>query len=339
MRKKHEKVIVNCCVCGKEIMTYHCWAKRQKVFTCSVECRQLKGKVKVQCFICGKWFFMNKQYGQEGKRHVCSSLVCRKQFYRIRGTENGACKSARRVIVKCVRCGKEIVKTELQANKNKKHYCSIECKRKHRFCIECGKELITKQDLIAANGYHTGRKVDPEELGHCLQCWRNKFARRMDKRNVHEGYRWCPRCNKELLESDFYPKAVSWCRRCEREKAIKLDEKNPTNKLRRNISRRIHFSLKDGKNGRGWESLVGYTAKRLIRHLERQFEIGMSWENYGAGWHLEHKIPVSAFNFTKTNHLDFRECWSLKNLRPMWAKENLSKGAKIEKPFQPSFQI
>lgn len=247
------------------------------------------------------------------------------------------------VVICCDECGSQIEKRRDQVEKYKKHYCSNPCssesKKKHKTCRHCEKKLITKRDLAAANGHHTGRKVGPEELGYCLQCWRNKFARCMDKRDVREGYRWCPRCNKELSRDDFSPKAISWCRKCERKKAIKLDEKNPTNKLRRNIGRRIHFSLKDGKNGRGWESLVGYTAKQLIRHLEKQFDKGMSWENYGAGWHLDHKIPVSVFNFTEIGHLDFKKCWSLKNLRPMWAKENLSKGAKIKKPFQPSLQI
>ncbi|GAG90799.1 unnamed protein product, partial [marine sediment metagenome] len=60
----------------------------------------------------------------------------------------------------------------------------------------------------------------------------------------------------------------------------------------------------------------------------------MTWKNQGK-WHLEHKVPVSAFNFSSSDHIDFKRCWALSNLQPMWAKENLSKSAKIDKPFQP----
>lgn len=113
--------------------------------------------------------------------------------------------------------------------------------------------------------------------------------------------------------------------------------KNPKYKLYKSISGRVWFSLKGNKKGRHWEDLVGYTLNELKKHLEKLFTKGMTWNNYGRyGWHLEHKIPIDAFNFTKTEHSDFKRCWALKNLQPMWAEENLKKGAKLGKHFQPS---
>jgi len=113
---------------------------------------------------------------------------------------------------------------------------------------------------------------------------------------------------------------------------------NPRGKLNINMSRGIWESLKGSKAGRHWEVLVGYTLNKLKQHLERQFKQGMTWENYGKyGWHIDHIIPIAAFNFEKPEDIDFRKCWALKNLRPLEAKENLRKQAKIDKPFQPSF--
>ena len=89
------------------------------------------------------------------------------------------------------------------------------------------------------------------------------------------------------------------------------------------------------KNNRQWDSLVGYTVDQLRKHLEKRFKFGMTWENYGK-WHIDHKIPISAFNFEKPEDIDFQRCWSLKNLQPMWAKENISKHDNLEKPFQPA---
>ena len=100
----------------------------------------------------------------------------------------------------------------------------------------------------------------------------------------------------------------------------------------------IQQSIGSEKGGRSWETLVGYTASQLKRHIERRFVGGMAWNNYGE-WHIDHIIPISAFNFTKPEHEDFRRCWALFNLQPMWAKENITKGARLEKPFQPSLAL
>ena len=109
----------------------------------------------------------------------------------------------------------------------------------------------------------------------------------------------------------------------------------PKGHLNSNISVAIVKSLKGNKNGRSWEYLVGFTLNQLKVHLEGQFVDGMTWENYGSEWHIDHVIPKSVFNFYIPEHIDFKRCWSLKNLQPLWAKENLVKHNKLERPFQP----
>mgnify|MGYP001573329522 CR=1 FL=1 len=109
-------------------------------------------------------------------------------------------------------------------------------------------------------------------------------------------------------------------------------------KLNKNISIAIYRSLKDNKNGRHWEQLVGWTLDELKIHLERQFRGSMGWINYGE-WEIDHRIPISAFNFDCSDHIDFRRCWALSNLQPLWAKENLSKNDKLNKDFQPSLAL
>lgn len=115
-------------------------------------------------------------------------------------------------------------------------------------------------------------------------------------------------------------------------------ETEPGYKLNHCISSAISCSLKKGKSGRSWKILVGYTLNQLKRHLEKLFQPGMTWDNYGK-WHVDHEIPISAFNFTKPEHTDFKKCWGLNNLQPMWAKDNLSKHTRIEEPFQPSLLL
>lgn len=73
-------------------------------------------------------------------------------------------------------------------------------------------------------------------------------------------------------------------------------------------------------------SILGYSLQELISHLEKQFTEGMSWDNYGQ-WHIDHIKPVCSFRFASKEDPAFKECWSLNNLRPLWAKDNLQKSA------------
>ncbi|MFA5340610.1 MAG: hypothetical protein WC332_02420 [Clostridia bacterium] len=119
-------------------------------------------------------------------------------------------------------------------------------------------------------------------------------------------------------------------------KHAKLRYYTPEGRIRTCISRNIYKSLHGKKYGKHWEEIVGYTLDQLKNHLEKKFQNGMTWENYGKVWHVDHKIPVSVFNFKNINDLDFKRCWSLSNLQPMFAFDNQSKGNKLSKPFQPS---
>lgn len=81
--------------------------------------------------------------------------------------------------------------------------------------------------------------------------------------------------------------------------------------------------------------LLDYNVSDLKLHLELKFQDGMSWDNYNlGGWHIDHIKPVAAFKLIKDNgELDLEQiklCWSLDNLQPLWASENISKGSWYE---------
>lgn len=105
--------------------------------------------------------------------------------------------------------------------------------------------------------------------------------------------------------------------------------KTPKGNLDHRMEVAIRRNLKGMKKGRRWEKLVGYTVEELKRHLEKQFKDGMNWELFTQSKiHIDHKIPKSFFKFNSYNDPEFKECWALKNLQPLWESENLSKGAK-----------
>lgn len=68
------------------------------------------------------------------------------------------------------------------------------------------------------------------------------------------------------------------------------------------------------------EELLGCTWQRAKCHIEKQFTDNMSWDNHGE-WHIDHIIPLSSAYDEYTLSL----LCHFTNLKPMWAKDNLSK--------------
>lgn len=105
-------------------------------------------------------------------------------------------------------------------------------------------------------------------------------------------------------------------------------------RISRRVSFQVWYSLRkvldkaNGKNGRHWEDLVGWTVEQLMAHLESKFQDGMTWETYGgdAGWQIDHVTPRSWFKIRAVGDEAFRKCWELDNLQPKWLTENASKG-------------
>lgn len=91
----------------------------------------------------------------------------------------------------------------------------------------------------------------------------------------------------------------------------------------------VRAAIRLNKAGRGWESLVGYTRADMVTHLEKQFSGGMSWENYGA-WEIDHIRPRASFKFTTAEDREFKACWALSNLQPLWMVENRRKSSHYE---------
>ncbi len=110
------------------------------------------------------------------------------------------------------------------------------------------------------------------------------------------------------------------------QKAYRERNKNsPEFKLRKNLRERLRNAIKGTRKSKPTMLLVGCTIDELKAHLEKQFRDGMDWSNYGQ-WHIDHIKPCTAFDLlTPEAQL---ECFHYSNLQPLWASENMSKGAK-----------
>ncbi len=72
--------------------------------------------------------------------------------------------------------------------------------------------------------------------------------------------------------------------------------------------------------------LLGCSIENLKIYLESKFDSGMTWANYGKGWHIDHIMPCALFDLSKPENQ--RRCFHFSNLQPMWAALNISKGSK-----------
>jgi hypothetical protein len=237
---------------------------------------------------------------------------------------------------KCKLCG-----TEFVTKKWTQLFCSRSCSARNsafdrnipRFCSICG---------IAIRG--AGKDL----CGVCKRKARKAFLASLPVKVKKK----CRVCETEKPLSEFpsdkrYPDGhevrCNDCRTRTRNPEVQLRSSKkrrstPKGKLNSimSVSIRKHI-LSGSKNGRHWENLVGYTVGQLMKHLQKKFKPGMSWDNYGKEWHIDHFDPLSAFNFEKPEDKDFKIAWGLKNLRPLWSKENLQKGSKPLRSVQRSF--
>lgn len=93
-------------------------------------------------------------------------------------------------------------------------------------------------------------------------------------------------------------------------------------RIRCNLRTRLHMAAKNGKSGSAIKDM-GCTVGELRAHLEARFAPGMTWDNYGT-WHIDHIKPLAKFDLN--DHMQLLEACNYKNLQPLWAKENQSKG-------------
>ncbi|WP_164903166.1 hypothetical protein [Rhizobium leguminosarum] len=187
------------------------------------------------------------------------------------------------------------------------------------------------------NEYARNKRETPEGREYVRE-----YQKTPERREYKLNYRRKQRLDQAYLdrENDYAEqrRATPEYKEYRRQYEGRRRREDPAFRIKQSISRAISSSLKSGKGGRRSFDILGYSRVELMESLERKFLPGMSWENYGE-WHIDHIIPLAAHNITSVDDIDFRQAWSLGNLRPLWAIDNMKKGAKLSKPFQPSLAL
>lgn len=96
------------------------------------------------------------------------------------------------------------------------------------------------------------------------------------------------------------------------------------------VTRRARTRVQDAFRHKGFgkntktAKMLGCSWEQLRDYIENQFVDGMTWENRNL-WHIDHIVPLSS---AKTIE-ELEKLCHYTNLQPLWALDNMSKGAKL----------
>jgi len=127
---------------------------------------------------------------------------------------------------------------------------------------------------------------------------------------------------KERMRQYYYDNRAEM-----RKKGAEWQRKNRARyKVEYNLRLRMRMALLEREMVKSvrTEELLGCTVKEAKTYLESLFRPGMTWDNYGLyGWHIDHIKPINTFDLSDPEQQ--KQCFHYTNLRPLWAKDNLSR--------------
>lgn len=187
---------------------------------------------------------------------------------------------------------------------------------KERYLARKRQQYANNPEVYRAKCRRNREKMTPEQ----------KDRRRLTHRE------WCKANRKIRRES------IARCRRKRAKEAPEMYRQYRRNKYRKRkqnptfswmfknkIRSSIAYVVRRGKLSKCGRtvSLVGCTYVELKDRLEAWFRNGMTWDNWGTAWQIDHIQPISSFDLSNPDHQ--RQCCHYSNLQPLWTWENIRK--------------
>jgi hypothetical protein len=89
------------------------------------------------------------------------------------------------------------------------------------------------------------------------------------------------------------------------------------------------FMRNPGKGISKAEDYLGCSIKQLRYYIESQFKEGMTWENYGEIWEIDHIIPCTSFNLASEE--ERKICFHYTNMRPLEWMQNRTNQKEVDR--------
>ena len=297
--------------------------------SCAVKYRSRKQRERanaklppIKCKICNTDII-----GKSRSVKYCSAECKRKQaciaacaYAKKKVKENHAKKPPKH----CKTCNVQLVTTP--RNYHTKEFCSP-CAQKRKDEVKA-KFLEKNKDKMQK--YYRERYIEKRQNPEFVEQSREKSRLRRINNPVIVN---CVICEKEFKRIRY--------QKCCSDKCSEINKKNQLTKWSTRISARLSKGIRKCAT-KGiisewtWE-VLDFTIDELKEKFESQFynntETGeeMTWDNI-SDWHIDHIVPKASFSdweLSNPSSDGFKICWSLGNLRPLWAKDNLRKGDKL----------
>jgi hypothetical protein len=205
-------------------------------------------------------------------------------------------------------------------------------------------------------GFYSCERNFDGRYGTCIKCHnehRREVSRSPEVKILAKEYRKRPEVQARravyMKEYRQTPEAKARKKECRGKPEIKAQEKeySQRSEVRARANKRskerwatdLNFRIAQNLRHRMWGAIKGeIKAGSAVKdlgcfidefrvYLEKQFNPGMTWGNYGNGpgkWNLDHIIPLTVFDLT--NREQYLSAAHYANYQPMWALENTSKG-------------
>jgi hypothetical protein len=157
-----------------------------------------------------------------------------------------------------------------------------------------------------------------------VEEYKTYYANNKHKKREYYKSRYVPTPLPERTEEERLEHKRAYRREYEKRKK----QEDIDHKIRCSLRNRLKIALKNSRKNDPTLSLLGCGLDELKQHLESQFQPGMTWDNWSRhGWHIDHVLPLSCFDLSNPEQL--RQACHYSNLRPLWAKDNLTKGSRV----------
>ena len=229
----------------------------------------------------------------------------------------------------CRNCAKEHPLEQFTKNKRYKNGYDNICKECNKAKYNANKEIILakRTEFIKANPDYM-KKYNGKYKENCKKRYiKNKEIITEKTKEYRKANPHIMKERNKKYREDNRDKVNKYAREWKKEK--RTNDKNYL--LREITSRRIRYELTTRELGEKefrTHEYLGCTFDYFRRYLEVRFEHGMTWDNYGDIWELDHIIPCASWDFTK--HFEHLCCWNYRNVRPLWKTENRLKKDKFD---------
>jgi len=198
----------------------------------------------------------------------------------------------------------ECCRVEFEAVRKGVRFCSRKCSKKvyHKEWASKNKERLKEYGLSYYNENKERILIHKKEYGKEHKEHKAQYAKTYRENN-----------------REYFTKAARERRKNNIHEYILDIERRRINKV---------LSLTNTTKSNRTLKLVGCDKETLVKHIENQFDNKMNRENRGTYWHIDHIIPCNHYDLTiEENQL---KCFNYRNLRPLEAKENISKNDTLD---------